>query len=80
MKLKKQADKLIDNIPHLVKKFKNHEYKKGPSFYFYKRVLDEVLKKNSIGYLLEDKNFIELIYSTLVSWNMDSRGAKMIFL
>jgi hypothetical protein len=53
--------------------------KYGPSLYFYKRVMDSRGRSNSIIEFLEDEANIELLYATLVSWDMDSRRAEMLY-
>jgi len=69
---------LIEEMPSLIKNFDYSSYNHGPSLYFYERTNDEVKKnKNSLENLLSNDQFIELIYATLTSWGMDSRGAKM---
>lgn len=55
----------------------NNVYRKGPSLYFYKRLnaLRDAFPR--IEGFLDDNYNIEIIYATLVAWDMDSRGAKM---
>jgi len=72
-KLIKKKEYLVKNIPKLIRNF---DYRKGPDLYFYKRVITEV-RKNQLKDLLERNDFIELLYITLVSWDMNARGAKM---
>jgi len=75
-KLKAKADFLIKEIPNLIEGFNKWGYRQGPELYFYKRVLSEV-RKNKLENLLKNEKFVELLYATLVSWDMNSRGAKM---
>lgn len=72
-KLEKKVNFLVKNIPKLIKSF---DYRKGPDLYFYKRVMNKRRKK-SLKNLLKDNYFIELLYATLTSWDMNARGAKM---
>lgn len=55
----------------------NERYRKGPSLYFYKRITALRRQHNSIESLLSDDYALEILYATLVSWDMNSRGAKM---
>lgn len=73
---KKKVDFLVNNIPNLIRSFNDWGYRQGPSLYFYKKIMAEI-KENKLRSLLENKKFIELIYATLVSWDMNSRGAKI---
>jgi hypothetical protein len=52
-------------------------YRRGPSLYFYKRVIQLRQKSENIRAFLNDDYNLEILYATLVSWDMDSRGAKM---
>ncbi len=55
----------------------NSRYRTGPDLYFYKRLIH--LRNNShvIESFLRSDYHIEILYATLVSWDMNSRGAKM---
>ena len=66
---------LIEKIPELIKNFK---YRSGPDLYFYLKTM-ELRRKKHLNELFEDASdrFLELMYATLVSWDMNSRGAKM---
>jgi hypothetical protein len=64
---------LINNTPNLIKKF---DYRKGPDLYFYKRIMGE-RRKRPLEELFDDNYFLELVYITLVAWDMNARGAKM---
>jgi hypothetical protein len=55
----------------------NERYRKGPSLYFYKRITALRKKHSSIESFLSDEYALEILYATLVSWDMNSRGAKM---
>jgi len=52
---------------------------KGPDLYFYKKVVTQTKQASpvKIRRLLKKQEFIELLYATLASWGMHSRGAKM---
>ena len=55
----------------------NERYRTGPSLYFYQRVIVLRRQHNSIKSFLSDDYALEILYATLVSWDMNSRGAKM---
>jgi hypothetical protein len=48
-----------------------------PSLYLYKKIIEKHRLYKDIDTLLKDDEFIELIYITLIAWNMDQRGAKL---
>lgn len=52
-------------------------YRHGPSLYFYSKTIN--LRRNTpkVDKFLRNDTNIELLYATLVSWDMNSRGAKM---
>lgn len=52
-------------------------YRNGPDLYFYKRTIDVNFSCKDIEDFLGSDYHIELLYATLVSWDMNSRGAKM---
>lgn len=66
---------LINNIPQLVANF---SYRSGPDLYFYQRVI-KTREKSPFKSLFTDNYYFELLYATLVSWDMNSRGAKMMY-
>lgn len=55
----------------------NYRYRRGPSFYFYKRILDLRRQSPDIKSFLTCDYHFEILYAVLVSWDMDSRGAKL---
>lgn len=50
----------------------------SPSLYLYKKIIEKHRKCNDLDGLLDDDDFLELIYITLDAWNMNQRGAKLI--
>ena len=54
----------------------NKFYRQGPDLYFYKKVFAQRQGCSIHQFLNLDYN-IEILYATLVSWDMNSRGAKM---
>lgn len=73
----KKTDIIIERIEELINNFK---YREGPDLYFYRKTIGLRRAKN-INELFDDSEdrFIELLYATLVSWDMNSRGAKMAY-
>lgn len=55
----------------------NSRYRTGPDLYFYKRLIHLRNNSNSIQSFLRRDYHIEILYATLVSWDMNSRRAKM---
>jgi len=55
----------------------NERYRRGPELYFYKRVIHLRRNARNLGAFLDDDYNLEMLYATLVSWDMNSRGAKM---
>jgi hypothetical protein len=49
----------------------------SPSLYLYKKIIEKHRKYNELDKLLDDDEFLELIYITLDAWNMNQRGAKL---
>ena len=72
-KIEKRIKSLTENLDSLLSNF---EYREGPDLYFYRRLIAEH-KAKKLPELLESNYFIELMYATLVSWDMNTRGAKM---
>ncbi len=55
----------------------NSRYRSGPSLYFYRRVLALRRKFPNVSTFLSSDHNLEILYAVLVSWDMNSRGAKM---
>ena len=55
----------------------NSRYRSGPSLYFYRRVLALRRKSPNINTFLASDYNLEILYAVLVSWDMNSRKAKM---
>ena len=55
----------------------NVVYRGGPSFYFYHRILYLRRQYPTVAAFLTSNTCIEILYATLVSWDMNGRGAKM---
>lgn len=50
-----------------------------PSIYLYQKIFEGQKEVNyQVEKLISDRKFLELVYVTLVSWNMNMRGAKMV--
>ncbi len=55
----------------------NSQYRSGPSLYFYKRILTQRRKYPNVSEFLSYDYNLELLYAVLVSWDMNSRSARM---
>lgn len=55
----------------------NEVYRTGPDLYFYTRIIKLRKGSASITSFLDNQYCLEMLYATLVSWDMNSRGAKM---
>jgi hypothetical protein len=55
----------------------NKYYRKGPELYFYKRLIFLRNNSDSVESFLKSDYHFEILYATLVSWDMNSRCAKM---
>jgi hypothetical protein len=55
----------------------NDIYRRGPSLYFYRRIIQLRREHPRVSDFIASDYCIEIAYATLVSWDMNSRGAKM---
>lgn len=55
----------------------SERYRRGPSLYLYKRVSHLRNTSHSIEGFLGNDYHMEILYATLVSWDMNSRAARM---
>ena len=55
----------------------NERYRKGPSLYFYTRAFELKINSSDVESFLRNDYHLEILYATLVSWDMNSRAAKM---
>jgi len=55
----------------------NEVYRSGPDLYFYKKLYRLRSNFDDSAAFLNDDCHMELLYATLVAWDMNSRGAKM---
>ena len=77
----------MDNIQERINEIKetienkvlqmDKKYRFGPSIYFYEKVYSIRKSTENIKLFLNDEKNIEYLYSTLLAWDMNSRGAKM---
>jgi len=74
--LKEKINILVSESSELIKKFNEWGYRKGPDLYFYKKLMT-LVKNKRIEELIDDANFIEVVYATLTSFDMNARGAKI---
>jgi len=71
-----KSDEIRDVIQNKLKSF-NDVYRSGPDLYFYRRSLYLNGQTEKLRDFLESDYNLEILYATLVSWDMNSRGAKM---
>jgi len=55
----------------------NVVYRGGPSLHFYHRILSLRRQHSSVSAFLSSDTCIEILYATLVSWDMNFRAAKL---
>jgi len=72
----KKIEAIVSTITSKINEF-NSLYRSGPSLYFYRRIIELRKKHTNITSFLSDNYCLEILYATLVSWDMDSRGAKL---
>lgn len=72
----KKTEEIIHTIKNRIHEI-NKRYRKGPDLYFYKRLLALRRETHDITVFLNNDYNLEIIYATLVSWDMNSRGAKL---
>jgi hypothetical protein len=71
-----KIDDLILKLPSLIQMF---DYRSGPDLYFYKKTM-RLRKISSLCKLFDEPDrYIELMYATLVAWDMNSQSAKMSY-
>ncbi len=71
-----KRDEIITTIKKRISEI-NERYRTGPDLYFYRRLMKLRGFSNSVESFLRDDYHIEILYATLVSWDMNSRRAKM---
>ena len=73
--MEEKAGILVERIDELIQSFR---YREGPDLYFYRKTIS-LRRHQPLEELFQadDDRYIELIYATLVSWDMNSRRAKM---
>jgi hypothetical protein len=70
----------VIEIKETIEKFvlqMDQKYRFGPSIYFYEKVHSIRKSTDNITLFLNEEKNIEYLYSTLLAWDMNSRGAKM---
>ena len=70
---------LVDRDVRVIREEINSTFGRGPDLYFYKKTVSRTKNASSKDVIrdLLDKKFVELLYATLTSWGMHSRGARM---
>lgn len=71
-----KLEKITDTITKEIFKI-NSKYRTGPSWHFYSRILNLRSENSNLNDFIFSDTCLEMLYATLVAWDMDSRGAKM---
>jgi len=71
-----KIDQIVNTIKTRISEI-NRRYRSGPDLYFYQRIIDLRNHSDSIQSFLSSDYHMEMLYATLVSWDMNSRAAKM---
>ena len=66
-----------DSFFNWIKKCNGNYRLISPSLYLYKKIIEKHQSQKDFDKLMKDDEFLELIYITLIAWNMDQRGAKL---
>jgi hypothetical protein len=72
----KKTEEILKTIQSRISEI-NTRYRTGPDLYFYKKSIELRRKSQNIDSFINDDYNIEILYATLVSWDMNCRGAKM---
>jgi len=75
-KKEQKIDQIVSTITTKISKI-NERYRKGPGLYFYNRIFELRQNCNGVQSFLSNDYNVEILYATLVSWDMNTRGAKM---
>jgi len=71
-----KREKIIRTIRNNISEI-NIRYRSGPDLYFYKRIMELRSNSKDIKTFLKSDYHFEILYATLVAWDMNSRGAKL---
>jgi hypothetical protein len=74
----KKIEAIVSTITSRIAEF-NSLYRSGPSLYFYRQIIELRKKHPKIADFLSDNYRLEILYATLVSWDMNNRGAKLMY-
>ncbi len=73
-----KVDQIVNRIKNNIREIDDlYRNGPGPDLYFYKKLIHLRNNSKSIGSFLSDDRNLEIIYATLVAWDMNSRAAKM---
>ncbi len=75
--LENRIDDLCENFSSYVD-FTIKSYRLDtPARHFHIKTIKRLKTQNNLNYVFDDEIFFDYLYATLVSWNMDSRAAKL---
>jgi hypothetical protein len=69
-------NRIVDKIRNGISEI-NNRYRMGPDLYFYRRLMSVRNQAPNLSSFLQNDYNIEILYATLVAWDMNSRAAKM---
>jgi len=77
MAINNRENKINEIVSKIKKDIKSKRLRRGPSLYFYKRLLKLRDETKSIKRFIKKDYNMEILYATLAAWDMNTRGAVM---
>jgi len=77
VRMESKIKDIVENLPSWINRFKQDGYRGGQSLYFYQKVVEQRREKPLDVLLVKGGLFIERMYATLASWDMNTRSARM---
>jgi hypothetical protein len=71
-----KISRIVDTINSRISEI-NRRYRAGPDLYFYRKLVQLRREAREITSFVNSTYNLEMLYATLVSWDMNSRAAKM---
>jgi len=73
---RQKINRIVNKIRTVISEI-NERYRSGPDLYFYRRLMMLRGQAPNLSAFLQSEYNVEILYATLVSWDMNSRAAKM---
>ena len=73
---RQKINRIVNKIQNGISEI-NERYRSGPDLYFYRRLMTLRNQTPNVSAFLQNDYNIEILYATLVAWDMNSRAAKM---